>query len=495
MWLDFVKKKALEASDQPAIMDRITGKRWCYVDLEEEIMRWARHFFRLGLSRGDRVAYLAPNRMEHLTLFFACAKLGIIFVPLNYRLAPGELANILPIIDPEYFLGEGPCPFVSEYTYWRVADIVLDPQAVDPPEMQIADDDPLLMLYTSGSTGTPKGVLFHAGMLMANMQHTIDSGVLEVGDISIINTPFFHTGAYNVFCLPLLALGGTLILFEGFDPGGVLKAIREDQVNIFWAVPTMFQAIREHPDFDRTDFSRIRCLLSGGAPLNLPLIQAYHQRGVPFKQGFGLTEVGPNCFLLDTADCYDRPDSIGKPMGRSQTRVVDDNNQDVGPNQVGELLLAGPHLCKGYWREPALFESALVDGRFFKTGDLVRVDESGFFFVVGRKKDMYISGGENVYPGEVEKQLVAHESITQAVVVAVPDEKWTEVGFAFLVGAGGVSLVELRSWLNARLARYKHPHYCAWIASLPLLANGKIDRRALQKAALDRISTREMHEG
>ena len=484
MWKDFISEFAQQQPTHTAVVDRATGRRYSYAALEHEIKRWARHLHVQRVSRGSRVVILAPNRLEHITLFFACAKLGAILVPVNQRLAPGELAEILSRVEPEYFLGAGPCPVKCRFAYRDLdsIDLNLHATAEDPPPVEVADQDPLLMLFTSGSTGTPKGVLLHAAMLMANIRYTIEAGVLEPGDISIVNTPFFHTGGYNVFCLPMLSIGGTLILFEGFDPGGVLEAIREDRVNVFWAVPTMFQAIYDHPDFAMTDFSGIRFFLSGGAPLSLHLIQAYHRQGVPFKQGFGLTEVGPNCFLHETEDSFERPDSIGKPMAHSRVRVVDREGVAVGPDQVGELLIAGPHLCKGYWRDEKRFRKSLRDG-FFATGDLVRVDPEGFFYVVGRCKDMYISGGENVYPGEVEKQIVAHPEITHAVVVAVPDAKWTEVGFAFFLGQRDFTLTELRAWLEPRLARYKHPCYIHRLEVLPLLANGKIDRRALKDRA------------
>ncbi|MEO5328978.1 MAG: AMP-binding protein [Magnetococcus sp. THC-1_WYH] len=481
MWRDFIREQAGMIPDQVAIIDRIHERRWTYAALEEEILSWAAWMMAQGVDRGDRVAWLAPNRLEHLTLFFACAKLGAILVPLNHRLSPRELQAIITHVQPKLLLGEGAATFASSVAWTAVETIQRHDPLPLPPPRKVADDEALLMLYTSGSTGDPKGVLFHAGMLMANMTHTIDAGVLEPGDVSIINTPFFHTGAYNVFTLQILSLGGTMILFERFDPGGVLDAIQNDGVTIFWAVPTMFQAIYDHPRFQHTDFGRIRVLLSGGAPLNLPLITAYHQKGVAFKQGFGLTEVGPNCFLLPTEESWNRPDSIGKPIC-PKVRVVDEQGQDVGVDQVGELLLGGPHVCKGYWRDNGRFAESMHNG-YFATGDLVRRDAQGFFYVVGRKKEMYISGGENVYPGEVEKQLVAHPEITQAVVVAVPDAKWTEVGFAWIIASRTLDVVELRGWLNPRLGRYKHPHHVRCVKELPLLANGKIDRLHLAAQA------------
>ncbi|MBF0175689.1 MAG: AMP-binding protein [Magnetococcales bacterium] len=482
MWQDFVGLFAKKKPQHPAIIDKISNTTYTYQTLETTIQRWGSYLHAQKIGPGDRIVFLAPACVEHILLFFACAKVGAILVPLNHRLPPVELADILDLVEPQLFLGAIDPPTGQNFPYIHLASIDIYVPESPPPTHVVNDDDPMLMLFTSGSTGNPKGVLFHAAMIMANIRATVDSGVLEPDDVSIVNTPFFHTGAYHVFLLPLLSIGGTMLLFDRFDPGGVLQAVREEGITIFWAVPTMFQAIHDHPDFPTTPFSHIRCLLSGGAPLSVSLIQAYHARGVPFKQGFGLTEVGPNCFLLDTDACWQRPDSIGKPMRHSRVKVVDENDNPVGPDQTGELLLGGPHLCKGYWRNEALFQASLLEG-YFRTGDLVRFDQEGFFFVVGRKKEMYISGGENVYPGEVEKHILTHPDITQAVVVAVPDPKWTEVGFLYYVGKRDVTLRELRQHLDKRLVRFKHPHHLQRLDALPLLANGKINRMGLRDMA------------
>ncbi|MBF0447212.1 MAG: AMP-binding protein [Magnetococcales bacterium] len=481
MWRDFIRQQAQNNGQKLAIIDRLTNRCLTYDGLDHEINRWVRHLLQCGIKPANRVVYLAPNRLEHLTLFFACTRLGAIFVPLNHRLAPRELEQLVEHIEPGYFLGEAPCPFAATSGYDQIKEIDLtDGPTVDP--LPLTGKEPLLMLFTSGSTGEPKGVLLHGDMLMANIQQTLNSGVLLANDISVVNTPFFHTGGYNVFCLPLLFIGGTLILFDKFDPDGVLEAIDDEGVTVFWAVPTMFQALYESARFDKTDFSRIRFFLSGGAPLSLPLIQAYHKKGIPFKQGFGLTEVGPNCFLHETEESYQHPDSIGRPMAQTLTKVVDDQGNPVAVGEIGELLLGGPHLCLGYWRKETIFQHAMR-GIYFATGDLVRLDESGLFYVVGRKNEMYISGGENIFPGEVERQLIQHPGISQAVVVSVADEKWSEVGFAFYVGTHPLRLAEVRAFLEPLLARYKHPHHLFRLTQLPLLANGKIDRRQLKKMA------------
>ncbi|MBF0184841.1 MAG: AMP-binding protein [Magnetococcales bacterium] len=481
MWDNFIARFACTQPDKIALIDRVRAQRWSYQQLALEIERRARQLFLAGVRAGDRVVWSSPGSLEHLTLLFACIHLDAILVPLNPRLAVEELQSICNEVEPRLLLGSGVPTALQAHPAWRALE-TLPPGTRLPAETVKAEEQILMILYTSGSTGRPKGVLLHAGMLLANMQATVNADVLRPQDVTIVNTPFFHTGGYNVFTLPHLSIGGTLILHERFDPGLVLREIREEGVTVFWAVPTMFQAIYEHADFARTDFSAIRFFLSGGAPLPLGLIQGYHRRGVPFKQGFGLTEVGPNCFLLETSAAFHHPDSIGKPMAHSQTRVVDGEGQEVGVNQVGELWLRGPHRCAGYWRQEALFASCLRDD-FFATGDLVRVDEEGYFYVVGRKKEMYISGGENVYPGEVEKALNRHPQIVQAVVVGVPDAKWHEVGLAFYTGSHLLKLEEIRHYLQPLLARYKHPHHWIHLPQMPLLANGKIDRTQLKKMA------------
>ncbi|MBF0293843.1 MAG: AMP-binding protein [Magnetococcales bacterium] len=496
MWRDFIQEHAHHRPDHVALVDRPTGQVFTYAQLAAEIARLARHLAARGLRPGERVVLLAPNRLEHVTLFFATIRLGAILAPLDPRLAPQELDPILAELEPALVFSDTP----------RAGFTTLDALQGDPghmglPSLPIDDDRVLMILHTSGSSGRPKGVMFHAAMLMANIANTLDADVLRQEDISIVNTPFFHTGGFNVFCLPMLSVGGTLLLHARFDPGLVLREIDQAGVTVFWAVPTMFQAMFDHPDFACTDFSRIRFFLSGGAPLGLNLIQGYHRHGVPFKQGFGLTEAGPNCFLLETADAFDHPDSIGKPMAHSRVLVVNGNGQPVGVDEVGEMWIAGPHVCKGYWRNERLFAESMR-GEFFATGDLVRVDRDGFFHVIGRKKEMYISGGENVYPGEVEKQIATHPAVAQVVVVGVPDPRWGETGLAFCVTRAPLDLEGLRKHLNSRLARYKHPHHLRILAAMPLLANGKIDRPALKRLgvgddpeSLHRLGVEALREG
>lgn len=483
-WIDFLEKNAHVYDDKIAIIDQETNRRISYAELNREVDQWASVLSKNGVSKNDPIAFLSPtNSLYHLTLMLACAKIGAFFVPLNFRLSNAEIENVVLALGPKLYVGVGEKVLNVDVQYLDVKKINLN-EYTDYPDNKSTLDDTILMLYTSGSTGVPKGVMFHGNMLLSNQVETCKGWGLTPDDITLVETPFFHTGGYNVLLLPLLYLGGTAILAQSFNPDNVFNCIENEKVSVYFGVPTMFQMLLEKPRFNQCDFSSIRFFVSGGAACSIPMIEEYQKKGLMFKQGFGLTEVGPNCFLLDEKDAIKKSGSIGKPMPHSKVRVINKEGKDVGVNEPGELLLSGPHVCVGYYKNSKAFEETFKNN-FFYTGDLVRVDSDGFFYVVGRIKDMYISGGENVYPGEVEKQITAHPKISEAVVVSVPSEKWGEVGFAFLKTDGEeISTEMLREHLNPLLSRYKHPHHVLCMKEFPLLPNGKVDRKELKKRAL-----------
>jgi len=438
-----------------------------------------------GVGRGVRLGFRSTNGMEHVTLFSACARLLGAFVPLNFRLGASELSAQLALIEPAVLLIAQPS--ACEYRAVYDIDQVAFGEAASFPRIPADPDDTMLMLFTSGSTGTPKGVMLHARMLQQNMINTQLGWGLLNDDISVIHTPFFHTGGYNVTCLPLLRLGGCLVLTDRFDAGDMLKIIEEEQVSVFFAVPTMFRMMLESSRFETTDFSRLRFCISGGAPCPLSLIEAWRAHGVPLMQGFGLTEVGPNCFAMTAEEAANRPDSVGRPMLHSHMKLLDESGAEVAAGAIGELWIAGEHVCRGYWRADEAFAQVFREG-YFHTGDLMRQDEQGFFYVAGRLKDMYISGGENVFPGEVARCLLRHPDISDAVVIPVPDATWGEVGFAFLRTARNLDLAELRTFLAPLLSRYKHPRHLCTLPAFPLLPNGKVDMAALHELARRKVT-------
>jgi fatty-acyl-CoA synthase len=486
-WIHFLEKNAVEFKDKIAVIDQGSNREITYEQLNNEVNFWAAVLREHAVPSLGVVAFHAPtNSLHHLILMLACAKIKAMFVPLNFRLSNVEIEDVLKRITPSLYLGIGEKIFNVDTPYLDVSSVCLELNKYsnhDFLESAAGLDDTILMLFTSGSTGIPKGVMFHGGMLLSNQVETINGWGLRSSDVTLVETPFFHTGGYNVLCLPLLYLGGTVILAPSFDAENVFNCIRKYKVSVYFGVPTMFQMLLEKPGFNECDFSSIRFFISGGAACSISMIESYQKRNLVFKQGFGLTEVGPNCFLLDEEFAVSKAGSIGKAMPHSKVRLLTKDGRDADVNEAGELLLAGPHVCLGYYKNAAAFKDTFKDGYFY-TGDLVRRDEDGFFFVVGRIKDMYISGGENVYPGEVEKQICSHPDISEAVVIGVPSEKWGEVGFAFLKTESLITIDGLRDFLNPLLSRYKHPHFINCLKEFPLLPNGKVDRKFLKAQAL-----------
>jgi fatty-acyl-CoA synthase len=480
-WISFLEENAIKFKDKLAIIDQGSNRRISYEELNTEVNQWASLLQEYGVKRNEAVAFLSTNCLEHLTLMLACSKLGAFFIPLNFRLSNHELEGVMDRLEAKLYLGVGEKVLNVPTTYVDVKKCDLKKYNHFTPDYSTLDDT-ILMLFTSGSTGVPKGVMFHGEMLLSNQIETCHNWGLRSTDITLVETPFFHTGGYNVLLLPLLYLGGTSILAQSFVPQNVFDSIENEKVSVYFGVPTMFQMLQENPRFNECHFSSIRFFISGGAACSIPMIEEYQKKGLTFKQGFGLTEVGPNCFLLDEKFAVKKAGSIGIPMSHSIVKVVDKEGNQVGINTPGELLIKGPHVCKGYYKNPEAFKET-CKGEYFSTGDLVRFDEDGFYFVVGRIKDMYISGGENVYPGEVEKQMTTYPDVHEAVVVAVPSTKWGEVGFAFLRSEKEVSVEDLRNFLNPLLSRYKHPHFVKCLKEFPLLPNGKVDRKELKKLA------------
>lgn len=477
-WVDFLEQQIPEKT---ALIVQETNERLSYQELRFEAQNWAHEMQGRGVEKGDRVALLAKNRKEHLTMFLGCAYLEALFVPLNFRLSCRELLEILQIVGPKVFY----CSDEFSESFQQAVNLDRDFHlSLGNSHLPVTGDleAPLLMLFTSGSTGLAKGVMQHGKMLLTNMLETARAWNLNSDDITLVETPFFHTGGYNVLCLPLLALGGTVVLAESFQVENVFQTISSEKVTVYFGVPTMFQMLYEHRSFSQADLSSIRFFVSGGAACPVELIKKYQQKNLPFKQGFGLTEVGPNCFLLDECDSIRKSGSIGRPMPHSDVLVLTTEGQKVEIGQPGELLIKGDHLCHGYFQQKSLFKNSLFDG-YFRTGDLVSFDDEGFFYVTGRLKDMYISGGENVYPGEVEKACLQLPEVFEAVVVAVDDDLWGEVGYAFFRGTGKFTSNDLKEMLKNELSGYKRPHYLEWIEEFPLLANGKIDRMSLQLKA------------
>ena len=310
------------------------------------------------------------------------------------------------------------------------ADEAMAARAV--PFTTMDGEEPALLLYTSGTTGAPKGALLSHRMMTWNAINTQVSWGVRDDDITPTFAPLFHAGGLNVLTTPLAHCGGTVVLLRSSEPEAVLRCIAAEHCTIVFAVPTVFQRMMEHPAFETTDWSSVRFCVTGGSSCPLPVIERYAARGLVFRQGYGLTEVGVNCFSLAPEDALRKAGSVGQPVFHARARIVDEDGNDTPAGSVGELALAGPHLCSGYWRRPDATAEAYRDG-WWHTGDQARRDADGYYYIVGRKKDMYISGGENVYPAEIENALATHPDIVEAAVIAEPDARWGEVGVAVVV--------------------------------------------------------------
>jgi len=339
-----------------------------------------------------------------------------------------------------------------------------------------------MMLYTSGTTGRPKGALIHHEMIFFNSVNTSLRLDLRENDSHVAFLPFFHTGGWNVLLTPMLHKGARSIMYDKFDPDLVLEIIEHERVTILFGVPTMLDMMARSPRFASTDLSCLRFAVVGGEPMPIPLIETWQARDVPIRQGYGLTEFGPNVFSLSENDSIRKKGSIGLPNFYVDARVVNESGLDTGHGEVGELWLKGPTATKGYWRNELSTKELFHQG-WLKTGDLVRRDEDGFYYVVGRSKDMFISGGENVYPPEVEQALLEHPEILEVAVIGIPDEQWGEVGKAFLVSKSGRPLTpdSLKSFCRERLAKFKVPKYFHFIDELPKGDSGKILKRNLRE--------------
>jgi fatty-acyl-CoA synthase len=344
-------------------------------------------------------------------------------------------------------------------------------------------EDPYCILYTSGTTGRPKGAVLPHRQVLWNAINTVISWGLDEGDVSPILTPMFHSGGLFVFLVPLHYAGGRIILARNFDVDQSLQTIQAEKCTVILGVPTMYQLWMDSPLFESADFSSVRFFISGGAPCPVSLMKAWRQaKHVSFRQGYGLTEVGTNCFSMTDEEAGRKAGSVGKPIFHSRMRLVDSRGQEVAPGETGELLIQGPHVSLGYWNNPEATREALVDG-WFHTGDMARQDDEGFYYIVGRYKDMIISGGENIYAAEVEAVFRQHPAVADAALFGQADEQWGEIGVMVVVLKNGKSAneTELQDFCRSRLARYKAPKRVIFAETLPYSPYGKVIKAELKK--------------
>jgi fatty-acyl-CoA synthase len=477
-------RRAAMSPDRPALLfgDRVTT----YAQLRDRIARLAAQLGSRGVSPGDRVAYLGPNHPAFVETMFATHLLGAIFVPLNFRLAGPEIDYMLRHSGATALVhAPGSAFTVRPDTVVEVGDAyenwlrAAEPAAIDVP---VEPDDVAFILYTSGTTGRPKGATLTHSNVVWNCYNLL-VGVDVAGDeVTLIGAPLFHVAALDQCLLPTFLKGGRSVIMPGWDVGAAFDLIEAHRVTWMFGVAAMFAGLAQSPRWAGADLSSLRSVMSGGAPVPEALIAAYQERGLTFCQGYGMTETAPGATFLEARESVRHIGSAGLPVFFADVRCVRPDLTDTGPDEPGEVLVRGPNVTPGYWNDPRATRDAFTTDGWFRSGDIARVDAGGHFHIVDRVKDMYISGGENVYPAEVEAVLYEHPAIAEAAVVGVPDPKWGEVGRAFVVPLPGAALdaASVRDFLAPRLAKYKIPVHVDVVAALPRTGSGKVRKADLR---------------
>jgi fatty-acyl-CoA synthase len=460
------------------------GVETTYAELDGRSDRLAAGLLAAGLAPGDRVATLTATSPEHVVVFFACAKAGLILMPLNTRLAEPELRYQLEDAEPVVLLCSEEFAQAAARLHSRIAgleELVSNQRELDSSAPR--DDDGLLLVYTSGTTGKPKGALLtHANCFWTNLSFDRVAG-LGAEDTVLQVLPQFHVGGWNV--QPLLAWwkGATVVLEPSFDPARALELIAEKRVTTMMGVPATYLFMAQQPGFASADLWSLRRAVVGGAPMPEALLEAWHERGVEIVQGYGLTEAAPNVLCLPPEDAARKRGCAGKPYPHVDVALRDPESGALLDGATeGELLVKGPNVFVGYWRNPEATAAAFADG-WLLTGDVAARDDEGYYRIVGRTKDMVISGGENVYPAEIENVLHEHAAVREAAVVGIPDERWGEACLAFVVLAGDVTEEVLLEHCRGRLARYKVPKGVRFVESLPRNSLDKVVKSELVELA------------
>ena len=457
-----------------------------YATFADRVRRTASGLAARGVRAGDRVAWISGNHPSGLETLYACGQLGAIWVPVNARLAAPEAQYILDHSGARVVVHgqvhgtlRERLPNVSAWISAESEELLAgqDPEPRDEP---VTLDDPCLIMYTSGTTGRPKGaVLTHGNMTWACLNQILGFGI-SAAERTLALAPFFHIGGLNGTANPTLLCGGTVVIARSFDPAGILALIERERITSFFAVPTMLDAMSRDPGFTVRDLSSLRTVAAAGAPLPLPTLRTWLDRGVTMQQAYGMTEAAPTGTVLESADAVRKIGSAGKPQFFTDVRVVRPDGTDTDAGEIGEVILAGPTIMAGYWREPERTAEAIVDG-WYHSGDAGALDEEGFLYIRDRYRDMIISGGENVYPAEVESALLELPGVVEAAVIGVPDEKWGEAGLAVLVCTPEAADGErIRHALRDRLAGFKVPREIRFVATLPKTATGKVRKQDLR---------------
>ena len=506
---DWVSSHADRTPERTALVNTATGEELTYEEFDDRASRFAEFLTdELAVDAGARVAILSRNSPAYVEVLYGCAKAQALYVALNWRLAPPELEYIVDDADPTVLLYD-PAFAETVETLRETVDIehyvaLADPVSAGEGDPVSGEDwhyeetletasgqrrtlpsrdraDTWGLLYTSGTTGRPKGVRQTFDMVLYNYLNIGLSIALTSADTTLNVLPFFHTGGLNLYTNPTLIVGGTALVQPEFDPERTLD-ILEERATVFFGVPAIYRALFEEPGFDGGALSSVRSWSTGGAPMPVSLIESYAEEGIVIRQGMGMTETGPTLFLIDRERALEKAGSIGQPAPFVDIRIVDRDGEDVDEGDSGELLVRGPGVTPGYWENAEAQREAFTDD-WLHTGDVARRDEDGYVYLVDRMKNMFISGGENVYPAEIETVLEDHPTVVEAAVIGVSNEEWGQVGKAFVVTRETLTGEDVLAFCSERLASYKVPASVEFLEELPRNAAGKVERPELQRRA------------
>lgn len=502
-WLgDSMGRMATLCPNREALIDLDTSLHYTYGNLNERANRLANYLAdQLGIQKGDRIAILSRNRVEMFDTLFACGKLGAIFVPYNVRLAPSELVQLIENEEPKVLFYEE--VFASQVQEIRNQVTVLNQyiliaqpggdgnteiyeeiinQASTTPRrcLELDLEDIFLIIHTGGTTGLPKGaMLSHRSVLFNQINNVVDWGINGDKTFHLL-LPLFHTGGWNLLTLPILAMGGRVLINRSFDPVLALRVVQEYKPNYVFGAATIFRMIADLPEFKNSDWASVEWVMSGAAPTPVQLMEKFWEKGIKMCLGYGLTEGGPTNIctpaqFMSLDEIKTKHTSVGVPFHFTATKLVDDAEREVGFGEVGELIFSGPQIFSGYWRNEKETQKTLRNDWVF-TGDMAQKDEDGFYYIVGRKKNMFISGGENVFPPEIESVLYQIPEIHECCVIGVSDPKWGEVGKAIIALKPDQKLTKdhVLTYLKTKLASYKVPKYVVFVHEVPKNSVGKI---------------------
>lgn len=498
---DWVSHHALVTPDKTALIDLASSRKFSYAEFDQRVGKLAGYLQSIGIKRGDRVGFYLFNSTDIMEIVFACWRIGAVSLALNFRLTAKELEYIVNDSQPEAIIYDaelaeiaGELAQLTNVNHWILSDCMGADTAYEQAIAggdYIADQVPTdlqdlaLIMYSSGTTGRPKGVEIRHEMILFSCMNAMGRAKLGPEVVNFTVMPLFHIGGFQVFAAPSIYFGGTSVIMRHFDPGAALDVFNNRSLGVthFIGVPAIYNALKAHPKNAETDFSGIKCALAGAEAVPVPLVKWWYERGLVVQEGYGMTESTASNCMVAYEDIPHKLGSAGRALMHTQMKVMKDDTTEAAIGELGELWMRGPAIVKRYWNRPDANEESFHDG-WFKSGDIVRMDEDGYYYIEDRSKDMYISGGENVYPAEIENILYGMDEIVEVAVIGVPDEQWGETGCAVVVLKEGASLTikDIINYLENEVAKYKLPKYMHEMDELPRNATGKVLKYQLRES-------------